>query len=83
MIQCRYYKKTMWKGRKEYRNKQNGVFLKNQHKLQNLENYVFPVEILMGRVYIKNTSEQTFDLKNITGSSKRSTYATIPPSLEV
>lgn len=61
MIQCRYYKKTMWKCRKEYRNKQNGVFLKNQHKLQNLENYVFPVEILIGRVYIKNTNEQTFD----------------------
>lgn len=63
MIQCRYYRKTMWKGRKEYRNKQNGCFLKKQHKLQNLENFVFPVEILIVWVYIKNTNEQTFDLR--------------------
>lgn len=55
----------------------------NQHKLQKWKNYVFLVEILIVWVYIKNTNEQMFDLKKITGSSKRSTYATIPPSLEV
>lgn len=60
-----------------------GSRMKNQHKLQKWKNYVFLVEILIVWVYIKNINEQMFDLKNITGSSKRSTYATIPPSLEV